>query len=132
MQVTYGRSCAYSIQYHIVWSTNHREKFINGDIKESLIKIFQDIAKNNHITLIDTEIKEDYIHLCIGCSPQNCIPNFMKAFKGGSTKQLLKQFSDDVIEKFPDRRIWNKSYLILTASEDMEDHIDEYLKQNCR
>ena len=49
-RLTYGRTCVYNINYHIVWGTKYRNKVLNGKIEE-------DLKSNSQLKEIINEIK---------------------------------------------------------------------------
>jgi putative transposase len=126
-QVYYGRGYVYSIQYHLVWCVKYRHKVLFGDIEKRLKELLYKVAEDNNVTILTMETDEDHIHLLIECSPQNYIPDMMKALKGVTARQLLKE-SPDLKKKLWGGHLWNPSYFVATVSENTEEQIINYIK----
>ena len=128
MEVKSGRRYVYSIQYHIVWCVKYRHKIITPTIEKSLIEILQKIANDNNFSIIEVNTDLDHVHLLIDCSPQHYIPNIIKALKGVSARLLMKEFGDELKKKLWGGHLWNPSYFVATVSENTEEQIRKYIK----
>jgi putative transposase len=128
MEVKSGRGYVYSIQYHIVWCVKYRHKIITPTIEKSLIEILQKIANDNNFSIIEVNTDLDHVHLLIDCSPQHYIPNIIKALKGVSARLLMKEFGDELKKKLWGGHLWNPSYFVATVSENTEEQIRKYIK----
>ena len=47
----HGRGYVYDLYYHIVWCVKYRHKILKDNIKEELIKIINELCKNNNYEL---------------------------------------------------------------------------------
>jgi putative transposase len=128
MEIKSGRGYVYSIQYHIVWCVKYRHKIITPIIERSLIRILQKIADDNNFSIIEVNTDLDHIHLLIDCSPQHYIPDIIKALKGVSARLLMKEYGDVLKKKLWGGHLWNPSYFIATVSENTEEQIKNYIK----
>ncbi len=128
MEIKSGRGYVYSIQYHIVWCVKYRHKIITTTIEKSLIEILQKISDDNNFSIIEVNTDLDHIHLLIDCSPQHYIPNIIKALKGVSARLLMKEFGDELKKKLWGGHLWNPSYFVATVSENTEEQIRKYIK----
>jgi putative transposase len=45
MEVTHGRGCVYSIQYHIVWCVKYRHKILVSNIEKRFLEILNIVAE---------------------------------------------------------------------------------------
>lgn len=128
MEIKSGRGYVYSIQYHIVWCVKYRHKIITPIIERSLIRILQKIADDNNFSIIEVNTDLDHIHLLIDCSPQHYIPDIIKTLKGVSARLLMKEYGDVLKKKLWGGHLWNPSYFIATVSENTEEQIKNYIK----
>lgn len=127
-KVSYGRGYVYTIQYHIVWCTKYRHKILQGEVEKSLKKIINQIGEDNQINIEEMETDLDHVHLLIDCSPQQYIPNIIKALKGVSARLLFKEHPE-IKTKLWGGHLWNPSYFVATVSENTENQIREYIKK---
>lgn len=127
-EIKSGRGYVYSIQYHIVWCVKYRHKIITPKIEKSLIEILQKIASDNEFSIVEVNTDLDHIHLLIDCKPQHYIPNIIKALKGVSARLLMLEYNVELKKKLWGGHLWNPSYFIATVSENTEEQIKNYVK----
>lgn len=132
MEVTHGRGYVYSIQYHIVWCVKYRHKVITEQIENRLIEILSKIADDNGFQILEYNTDKDHIHLLVNCSPQHYIPDMIKALKGVSARLLMKEFREELKRKLWGGHLWNPSYFVATVSENTEEQIRKYIKNQKR
>lgn len=126
-ELHYGRGYVYSLQYHLVWCVKYRHDLLFGEVDRDLKIILNQIAKDNDIQIIEMETDKDHIHLLIECKPQHIIPNMVKSFKGVSARLLFKQHPS-LKSKLWGGHLWNPSYFVATVSENTEEQIKSYIK----
>lgn len=129
MELAHGRGYVYSIQYHIVWCVKYRSKILTGQIENDLISILNNIAADNDFKIIECNTDLDYVHLLVDCSPQNYIPDMLKALKGVSARLLMKEHKEELKKMLLDEHLWNPSYYISTVSENTEEQIRKYIQE---
>ena len=127
-KVTKGRGYVYSIQYHFVWCVKYRRKILHGIVDEALRELLFRIAKDNGFEIAEYNSDLDHVHLLVDCSPQNYIPDMMKALKGVSGRLLMKEHGEELRDKLWCGHIWNPSYFVATVSENTEEQIRDYIK----
>ena len=129
MELHHGRGYIYSIQYHIVWCVKYRRKVINSLIEKSLFNILHKISIDNNFAILECNTDLDHVHLLIDCSPQHYIPNILKTLKGVSARLLMKKHGDILKKQLWGGHLWNPSYFISTVSENTEQQVREYIRQ---
>lgn len=125
-QVHYGRGYVYSIQYHLVWCVKYRHKVLVKEVEKRLKELLNGLAEENNFTIVTMETDKDHIHLLIECTPQNYIPDMLKALKGVTARLLIKEFPE-LKSKLWGGHLWNPSYFVATVSENTEAQIKEYI-----
>ena len=125
--VKHGRGYVYSIQYHIVWCIKYRYRLLIGDIVVRLKEMLHQIATDNGFTISEIETYCDHIHLLIDCTPQPSIPTMIKTLKGVSARLLFKEFPS-LKKKLWSGHLWNPSYFVATVSENTEQQICQYIR----
>lgn len=132
MEVIHGRGYVYSIQYHIVWCVKYRHKIITQNIERRLLEIIEQIAAYEEFQILECNTDKDHIHILVNCSPHHYIPNIIQKLKGVSSKLLMQEFNKELREKLYGGHIWNPSYFIATVSENTEQQIKQYIKNQKR
>lgn len=132
MEVTHGRGYVYSIQYHIVWCVKYRHKILIPKIEKRLLEILNMVALYEDFQILETNTDKDHIHLLINCSPQHYIPDIIQKLKGISSRMLMKEFEVILKRKLWGGHLWNPSYFVATVSENTEEQIRRYIKNQKR
>src|SRR5882672_7509401 len=120
----------YQIQYHLVWGTKYRRKFLKHYVRGELIKnIYRTLKRNPTLYLHNINTGDDHVHMQIEIPPTHSIPAVVKDIKAYSSTYLRKQFP--FIDKmYPDSGIWSTGYFISTIGLN-EENIRKYIgRQN--
>ena len=56
---TYDRTCVYNINYHIIWNTKYRNKWMTVALEDEIKQILHDIASENGFCIEHLEIGRD-------------------------------------------------------------------------
>jgi len=119
----------YELQYHIVWGTKSRRKWLKQYVKQELISSLYNTVKlypTLHIEAINTD--RDHVHLQIVIPPNIAISDAVRALKSRSSFQIRKKF------KFIDKMyidkdgIWSVGYFVSSIGLD-EARIKAYIEQ---
>lgn len=132
MEIKHGRGYVYGIEYHIVWCVKYRRPVLTGDIDKRLQELLRQIASNNGFEIEECNTDKDHVHLLVSCNPQNYIPDMLRALKGVSARLLMKEFGEPLKKQLYGGHLWNPSYFVATVSENTEDAIRTYIKNQKR
>ena len=78
-EIKTGRGYVYCLHYHVVWCVKYRHNIMTKEIVDDLYKIITKIAYDNGFEILEYNTDQDHVHILISCSPQNFIPDIMKA-----------------------------------------------------
>lgn len=121
----------YQHQYHIVWGTKYRRKYLKDYVALELRKSFYRIVKKYpelHIFALNTD--EDHLHVQIEIPPSVSVASVVKLFKGISSSDLKKRFK--FIERmYLDGKIWSVGYFSSTIGIN-EETIKKYIEEQGR
>ena len=79
---TYGRTCVYNINYHIIWGTKNRRKWMTAGLEDEIKQILHDIARENGFSIEHIEIGlDDHIHLLVAAPPKLSVTVIVKCLK---------------------------------------------------
>lgn len=118
----------YELQYHIVWGTKYRRKWLKEYVKQELIRSVEATIKKYpalHMVAINTD--QDHVHLQIEIPPSIAIADAVQAIKSRSSQHLRKKF------KFIDKiylekdGIWSVGYFVSSIGMD-EGRIKKYIE----
>lgn len=127
---THSRTCVYNINYHIIWGTKYRNKWLTPALEDEVKQILIDIAKEKGFSIDHIEIGlDDHIHLLVAAPPKISVTVIVKYLKGISSFRLfrlhpeLKQF----YWKETDRHIWSPSYFVESIGTTNADAVAKYI-----
>ncbi len=119
----------YELQYHIVWGTKCRRKWLKQYVKQELLSsLFKTVKQypTLHIKAVNTD--NDHVHLQIEIPPNIAISDAVQALKSQSSQRIRKKFG------FIDRMyldkdgIWSVGYFVSSIGLD-EARIKAYIEQ---
>ena len=128
MEVIHGHGYVYSIQYHVVWCVKYRHKILTLKIENRLVELLYQIARENDFQIIECNTDKDHIHILINCKPQHYIPKLIQKMKGKTSRILMEENSEILSKKLWGGHLWNPSYFVATVSENTEEQIKKYIK----
>ena len=97
-RLTYGRTCVYNLNYHIVWGTKYRNKVLNRDIENELKQMLYDIAAEKGFSITHLEIgTDDHVHLLVSAPPKLSVttPSYFVESIGASNEKAVAKYIDD-------------------------------------
>lgn len=127
MDVKRGRGYVYRLEYHLVWVVKYRHSVLVDTLADDLKVILRDIAEQNSLEVVALEVMPDHVHLLLGASPQQAIPDFVKALKGASARRMFSAHPD--LKKLWGGNLWNPSYFVATVSEQTRAQIQKYIEE---
>ncbi|KEZ85246.1 IS200/IS605 family transposase, partial [Lacrimispora celerecrescens] len=77
-------------------------------------EIFEYIAPNYHITLMEWSHDADHIHILFRAHPKTEISKFINAYKSASSRLIKKEFPE-VRQKLWNEYFWSQSFCLITA-----------------
>lgn len=109
------------ILLHIVFSTKHREPWIESGIAERLYPYLGGIIRTEGGVLYDIGGVEDHVHLYLRWKPDKPVSDLMRKAKSGSSLWIH--------ETFPALRAfaWQEGYSAFSVSKSQEDAVKRYI-----
>ena len=117
----------YQHQYHIVWCTKYKRKFIQDYVKPVLIAwLFEIVEKypTLYIKTVNTDI--DHIHLQIEIPPNVAVAAVVQRLKMITSTKLCKKYKF-INEMYLDSNIWSVGYFSSTVGLN-EETIRKYIE----
>lgn len=122
-----ARTCVYNVGYHLVWSTKYRRPVIEGDVETRIKEIFQEVADQYDLEIVEMEVMPDHCHLFISCHPKIPPSNLAKWFKGISARKLFIEFPS-LKSKLWKGHLWNPSYYVGTVGNMSKEVVLRYIQ----
>ena len=118
----------YKLQYHLVWGTKYRRKWIKDYVKAELLKSLYNTTKKYPTLWIESvNTDEDHIHLQIEIPPNIAISDAVQKLKARSSLHLRKRFKfirEIYLEK---DGIWSVGYYVSSVGLN-EKQIKKYIE----
>jgi putative transposase len=77
---------------HCVWSTKHREPYLNPDVQERLWPYLGGIAKQNQMKTLAIGGMSDHVHILASLPPTISVAKAVQLLKGNSSKWIHETF----------------------------------------
>lgn len=114
--VTHGRGYAYSLQYHIVWTTKYRKPIFEGVIEQDIKDYLMETLKSLAMDIMAMEVMPDHIHLLVNCKLQLRLSDAIKILKGNTARWLFL-YHPEIKKQLWGGPLWNPSYFVATVSD---------------
>ena len=125
---TKTRTNLYRTTYHLVWVTKYRKViFTTLNRREAMMEMLSLIAENNDITILESEVMEDHIHLVVSFPPNKSISTVMKALKGASAREWFQQFPETKKELWKGS-LWSENYFVSTVGNVSKEVVMQYVQ----
>ena len=121
----------YKIQYHLVWGTRYRRKYIKPYVKRGILYCFKTVVKEYptlHMETVNTG--EDHVHLQMEIPPNIAIAAVVQTLKARASIHLKKKFKF-IKEMYLDGSIWSVGYFVSTIGLD-EKMVQRYIQYQGR
>lgn len=129
---TKTRTNIYRTTYHLVWVTKYRKAiFTSTERRHTMKEYLHQIAENNEITIFESEIVDDHIHLVVSFPPNKSISSVMKALKGASAREWFQQFPKTKEELWKGS-LWSGSYFVSTVGDVSKEVVMEYVQDQLK
>lgn len=115
------------LNYHLVFVTKYRKKVIDDDISNRLKEIFEKIAPNYKISVMEWNHDLDHIHILFKGEPKTEISKFINAYKSASSRLIKKEFPD-IRKKLWKEYFWSRSFCLLTTGGAPIEIIKKYIQ----
>lgn len=131
MRVRQLNHSVYQTEYHLVWGTLYRRKFLKQYVRDELIKGLYKVQKEHpdwYFIRINTG--DDHVHLLMEIPPKYAISHVVQVLKSKTSFHLRKKFK--FVAKIYDGKagIWGTGYFVSTVGLN-EANIKKYIdRQN--
>lgn len=122
---------AYQHQYHIVWGTKYRRKWLKPYLKPALVKSFNQIIEEYPTLFINSfNIDDDHIHIQIEIPPNIRVSSAVQKIKQRTSIDIRKKHKF-IREMYLENSIWSVGYFSSTIGLN-EEQIRKYIEQQGR
>ena len=127
MKLDNNNHSVFSMYYHLVLVTKYRRKVINDSISKRLREIFDYIAVNYNISVVEWNEDQDHVHILFKAQPNSELSKFINAYKSASSRLIKKNFPE-TRKKLWKEYFWSQSFCLLTAGGAPLEIIKKYIE----
>ncbi|MEG2244398.1 MAG: IS200/IS605 family transposase [Erysipelotrichaceae bacterium] len=127
MKLDNNNHSVFLMYYHLVLVIKYRKKVIDKDISFRLREIFEYIAPNYNITIVEWNDDIDHIHILFKGHPNSELKKFINAYKSASSRLIKKEYPQ-IRSKLWKESFWSKSFCLLTTGGVTIDVIKKYIE----
>ncbi len=128
MRIQHLNHSTYQHQYHIVWGTKGRRKYLKPYVKAELLhSLFETVKKYPTLYIHTVNTDQDHVHIQIEVPPNIAVSDAVQALKARSSVHLKRTFKF-IREMYLDKDgIWSVGYFSSTVGLD-EERIKHYIE----
>lgn len=128
MRTMHLNHSTYKLQYHIVWGTKYRYKWLKDYVKTELRKSFQETCKKHpELHIFETNTDHDHVHIQIEIPPNTTISDAVKVLKGNSSIHIQKKFKFIKEMYISKDGIWSVGYFVSSLGLN-EEQVKRYIE----
>ena len=116
MKLDNNNHSVFSMFYPIVLVTKYRRKVIDKNVSFRLREIFDYIAINYNISVVEWNDDKDHIHILFKAQPNSELSKFINAYKSASSRLIKKEYPQ-IKEKLWKEYFWSRSFCLMTTGE---------------
>lgn len=122
---TTSRTAVHNLGYHIIFCPKYRRPVLRGEIRERLIVLLNEKARELGVRIESVEVMPDHVHLFVKASPV-LAPHFIVGQLKGYTSRTLRGEFPSLVSRLP--ALWTRSYYVESVGHISEDTIRQYIE----
>lgn len=123
-----NRHSCYSLKYHLVLVTKYRHPVIKDELSIKLKEYVEYYFNNNKLDILEYNDDLDHIHILFEGKPNLNLSNFINGLKTLTSKNIRKDFKEELAPYYWKPYFWSRSYFISTVSEVSQSIVESYIK----
>lgn len=128
MKTKHLNHSTYKLQYHIVWGTKYRYKWLKDYVKTALKEsLFHTCKKYPTLFIHIINTDQDHVHIQVEIPPNISISDAVQQFKGASSMVIRKKFKF-IREMYLEKDgIWSVGYFVSSVGLN-EETVKKYIE----
>ncbi len=127
MKLDNNNHSVFAMHYHLVLCVKYRRKVFDDTISEYARSIFERLAPDYNITLLEWNHDVDHVHIMFKAQPNSELSKFINAYKSASSR-LIKRDYPQIREKLWKEYFWSQSFCLLTTGGAPTEVIRKYIE----
>lgn len=116
----------FSLNYHLILVTKYRRQVFDNEISDRAKAIFERIAPDYKIEIIEWNHDKDHVHVLFKAHPKTEMSKFINTYKSASSRLLKKEFPRMKAKLWEDK-FWSQSFCLITTGGAPLEVIKQYI-----
>lgn len=117
----------FSLNYHLILVLKNRRQIFTDEISNRAREIFEYIAPNYKIELVEWNHDRDHVHVLFKGQPKTEMSKFINAYKSASSRLLKKEYPT-IRQKLWKEMFWSRSFCLLSSGGTPIETIRQYIE----
>ena len=127
MELDTNAHSVFSLYYHLILVVKYRRRVLDNEISNRAKEIFEYIAPNYKIELVEWNHNKDHVHILFKGQPKTEISKFINTYKSASSRLLKKEYPI-ILQKLWKEMFWSRSFCLLSSGEAPIETIRQYIE----
>ena len=127
MKLDNNNHSVFAMYYHLILVVKYRRKVFDDSVSDYTRSIFERIAPDYNITLIEWNHDVDHVHIMFKAQPNTELSRFINAYKSASSRLVKKKYPD-IRKKRWKEYFWSQSFCLITTGGASIDVIRSYIE----
>ena len=128
MQTKHLQHSTYKLQYHVVWGTRYRRKWLKEYVKAELLSsLYSTCKKYPTLRLLTVNTDQDHVHLQMEIPPNISIADAVQKLKGSYSLVIRKKFKFIRNIYLERDGIWSVGYFVSSVGLN-EEQVKKYIE----
>lgn len=127
MELDTNAHSVFSLYYHLILVVKYRRRVLDDEISNRAKEIFEYIAPNYKIELVEWNHNKDHVHILFKGQPKTEISKFINTYKSTSSRLLKKEYPI-IRQKLWKEMFWSRSFCLLSSGEAPIETIRQYIE----
>ena len=128
MELDTNAHSVFFLYYHLILVTKYRKKVFDDEISNRARELFEAIAPNYKIEVLEWNHDQDHIHVLFKAQPKTELSKFINAYKSASSRVLKKEYSS-MKEQLWKEMFWSRSFCLLSSGGVPIEVIKQYIEE---
>lgn len=117
----------WNCKYHVIFVPKNRKKVLYGKIRQELVKILHELAKQKDCQITEGNLSLDHVHMCIEIPPKYAVSSILGFLKGKSAIAIARTIQGKE-RNYTGAHFWARGYAVSTIGFD-EEIIKKYIRE---
>lgn len=114
MKLDNNNHSVFAMYYHLILVVKYRRPVFDDVISEYAKSVFERLAPDYNITLLEWNHDQDHVHIMFKAQPNSELSKFINAYKSASSR-LIKRDFPTIRKKLWKEYFWSQSFCLLTT-----------------